>query len=228
MIGEPINLTVRKTFDRPSTEDIDLLRNLSTGFVVDAQNGTGGLGHRIKPLENNMRFIGPAITAETAPRDYLPVQPAIALSKPGDVLVIATSNYEGAAVIGDNVAAMAKNSKLAAIITDGLVRDVDGILEVDIPVFCVGVSPNSPYANGPGTVGLPVAISGRVIEPGDIIIGDINGIVTVPRKAVSEIIAQLEIIKELEKDLESKVKNGLCYAPWVDAYLASDTTKFID
>ncbi len=228
MIGEPINLTVRKTFDRPPLEDIALFRNFSTGFVVDAQNGTGGLDHRIKPLDNNMCFIGPAITVETAPRDYLPVQPAIALSKPGDVLVIATSNYEGAAVIGDNVAAMAKNSNLAAIITDGLVRDVEGILEIDIPVFCVGISPNSPYANGPGTVGLPISMSGRVIESGDIIIGDINGVVTIPRIAAHEIAAQLAAVKELEKDLESKVRSGLRYASWVDDYLASSSTRFVD
>ena len=228
MLEEPINLTVRKTFSRPTLEQIDGFRGVSTGFIVDAQNGTGALDHRIKPLQNHMYFVGPAITTETAPRDYLPVQPAIALSQPGDVLVIATSNYQGAAVIGDNVAAMAKNSKLAAIVTDGLARDIHGILEVGIPVFCTGISPNSPYSNGPGTVGLPVAMSDCVIESGDILVGDINGVVVVPHDQASEVLNKLMTVKALEKVLERKVRNGLCYAPWVDEYLAADTTKFID
>ena len=108
MIGEPVDLIVKKNFERPSAEQIKSLQAVPTGFVVDAQNGTGALDWRIKPLGENMEFVGSALTVEAEPRDYLPVQPAIALSQPGDVLVISNGGYDGAAVIGDNVAAMAK------------------------------------------------------------------------------------------------------------------------
>ena len=228
MIGDPVELIVRKNFERPSSDQVEMLEGVPTGFVVDAQNGTGALDWRIKPLDASMRFSGPAMTVDAEPRDYLPVQPAIALSRPGDVLVISNGGYDGAAVIGDNVAAMARNQGLAAIVTDGLVRDIEGILAADIPVFCCGVSPNSPYAYGPGRVGLPIAISRSVIQPGDMIVGDRDGVVVISRGDIDKVIVSLKAVKQREVELESKIKEGLCYAPWVDDYLQSNRTKYLD
>ena len=228
MIGEPVDLIVKKNFERPSAEQIKLLQAVPTGFVVDAQNGTGALDWRIKPLGESMEFVGSALTVEAQPRDYLPVQPAIALSQPGDVLVISNGGYDGAAVIGDNVAAMAKNKGLAAIVTDGLVRDIEGILAAEIPVFCCGVSPNSPYAHGPGRIGLPISISRSVIQPGDMIVGDRNGVVVISRNDIDKVISSIEVVKKEEVELESKIEKGLCYAAWVDDYLQSNRTKYLD
>ena len=228
MIGEPVELIVRKHFERPSSEKVKMFQGVPTGFLVDAQNGTGALDWRIKPLDANMRFAGPAMTADAEPRDCLPVQPAIALSRPGDVLVISNGGYDGAAVIGDNVTAMARNQGLAAIVTDGLVRDIEGILAAGIPVFCCGVSPNSPYARGPGRVGLPIAISRSVIQPGDMVVGDGDGVVVISRGDIDRVIASLKTLKEIEVELESKIKGGLCYAPWVDDYLKSDRIRYVD
>ena len=227
MIGEPVELIVRKHFERPSSEKVKMFQGVPTGFVVDAQNGTGALDWRIKPLDANMRFAGPAMTADAEPRDCLPVQPAIALSRPGDVLVISNGGYDGAAVIGDNVTAMARNQGLAAIVTDGLVRDIEGILAAGIPVFCCGVSPNSPYARGPGRVGLPIAISRSVIQPGDMVVGDGDGVVVISRGDIDRVIASLKTLKEIEVELESKIKEGLCYGSWVDDYLKSDRTRYL-
>ena len=186
MIGEPVELIVRKHFERPSSEKVKMFQGVPTGFVVDAQNGTGALDWRIKPLGANMRFAGP-----------------------GDVLVISNGGYDGAAVIGDNVTAMARNQGLAAIVTDGLVRDIEGILAAGIPVFCCGVSPNSPYARGPGRVGLPIAISRSVIQPGDMVVGDGDGVVVISRGDIDRVIASLKTVKENEVELESKIKEGL-------------------
>ena len=144
MIGEPVKLTVRQHFSRPSKEQIAAFDGVSTSFLVDAQNGTGALKHPIKPLDIQMAFVGTVITVHVEPRDMLAVQPGIALAQPGDVLLIETAGYHNAAVIGDNVAIMAKNKGLKAIVTDGMVRDVEGILAAGIPDFCAGVSPNSP------------------------------------------------------------------------------------
>ncbi len=149
MIGEPVLLSVRKDFPRPASSQVEALRGVPTGFIVDAQNGTGALGYQIKPLTNQMSFTGVVITAQAAPRDMLPVQPAIALASPGDVLVIATAGYAGAAIIGDNVAVMGKNKGLAALVTDGRFRDVEGIFFGVVPVFCAGVSAHSSSSRGP-------------------------------------------------------------------------------
>ena len=228
MIGEPVSLTVRKEFPRPTAEQIAAFQGLATGFVVDAQNGTGALDHRIKPLLNEMTFVGPAITAHLEPRDMLAVQPAIALAQAGDVLVIETAGYDGAAVVGDNVAVMASNKKIRAIVTDGLVRDVEGILPVGIPVFCTGVSPNSPYSQGPGSVGLPVAMGGTTICSGDLLIGDRDGVVVVARERIDTVLRDLEVVRELETALETKVKSGITGMDWVQELLDSDRTRYVD
>ena len=228
MIGEPVSLTVRKEFPRPTAEQIAAFQGLATGFVVDAQNGTGALDHHIKPLLNEMTFVGPAITAHLEPRDMLAVQPAIALAQAGDVLVIETAGYDGAAVVGDNVAVMASNKKIRAIVTDGLVRDVEGILPVGIPVFCTGVSPNSPYSQGPGSVGLPVAMGGTTICSGDLLIGDRDGVVVVARERIDTVLRDLEVVRELETALETKVKSGITGMDWVQELLDSDRTRYVD
>ena len=228
MIGKPVGLVVRRNFERPPAECVKKLQEVPTGFVVDAQNGTGALDWKIKPLDEKMCFVGPAMTVKAEPRDYLPVQPAIALSQRGDVLVISNGGYDGAAVIGDNVAAMARNQGIAAIVTDGLVRDIEGILAAEIPVFCCGVSPNSPYAHGPGRVGLPISISRSVIQPGDMIVGDRNGVVVISRNDIDKVISSIEVVKKKEVELESKISKGLCYADWVDDYLQSNRTKYLD
>ncbi|GIT52871.1 MAG: hypothetical protein Ct9H300mP16_00310 [Pseudomonadota bacterium] len=148
----------------------------------------------------------------------LPVQPAIALAESGDVLVIETGGYDGAAVVGDNVAVMANNKKIRAIVTDGLVRDVEGILPVGIPVFCTGVSPNSPYSQGPGSGGLPVAMGGTTICSGDLLIGDRDGVVVVARERIDSVLRDLEVVRELEAALEAKVKSGITGMDWVEEF----------
>ena len=228
MIGEPVLLSVRKDFPRPESSQVEALRGVPTGFIVDAQNGTGALGYQIKPLTNEMSFTGVVITAQAEPRDMLPVQPAIALASPGDVLVIATAGYDGAAIIGDNVAVMAKNKGLAAVVTDGLVRDVEGILDAGIPVFCAGVSPNSPYSRGPGSIGLPIALGDSVINPGDLLVGDRDGVVVIARDQVGAVINSLVELRKLEAALETKVKGGLTPMPWVDEYLRSNKVRYVE
>ena len=228
MIGEPVKLTVRQHFSRPSKAQIGAFEGISTSFLVDAQNGTGALKHRIKPLATQMTFAGAVITVHVEPRDMLAVQPGIALAQPGDVLLIETSGYDNAAVIGDNVAIMAKNKGLKAIVTDGMVRDVGGILAAGIPVFCAGVSPNSPYSLGPGSVGLPVAINGVPIESGDLLVGDRDGVVVVAQAMIDRVIESLAVVTQLENEYEKKVLAGATASDWVQVLLDSDQTRYVD
>jgi len=228
MIGEPVKLTVRQHFSRPSKAQIGAFEGISTSFLVDAQNGTGALKHHIKPLATQMAFAGAVITVHVEPRDMLAVQPGIALAQPGDVLLIETSGYDNAAVIGDNVAIMAKNKGLKAIVTDGMVRDVGGILAAGIPVFCAGVSPNSPYSLGPGSVGLPVAINGVPIESGDLLVGDRDGVVVVAQAMIDRVIESLAVVTQLENEYEKKVLAGATASDWVQVLLDSDQTRYVD
>ena len=90
-------------------------------------------------------------------------------AKPGDVLIVATNAYEEASVAGDVMLGMAKNKGVCALVTDGMVRDVDGLNAVGIPVFARGLSPNSPFKDGPGTIGLPISLGGVTVNAGDVV-----------------------------------------------------------
>jgi 4-hydroxy-4-methyl-2-oxoglutarate aldolase len=127
-----------------------------------------------------------------------------------------------AAVIGDLIVGMARNCGVAAIVTEGTVRDVAGILAIGLPVYCAGVSPNSPARNGPGTVGLPIVVGGVAVESGDILVGDRDGVVVVPRQMGAKVAAKLIEVRAAEAALEAKVKGGLRIPDFVTALLRSD------
>jgi 4-hydroxy-4-methyl-2-oxoglutarate aldolase len=117
---------------------------------------------------------------------------------------------------------MAKNRGVVAVVTDGMVRDIPGLEGVGLPCFAAGVTPNSPARNGPGTAGLPV-IAGRVsVSAGDVVVGDQDGVVVVPRYMVADVAARLDDVRTAEADLDAKVKAGLEIPDFVKNLLESD------
>ena len=123
---------------------------------------------------------------------------------------------------------MARNQGIVAIVTDGLVRDVDGLLAVGLPIFSCGVSPNSPYKSGPGDIGLRVAMGSVSIDPGDLLIGDRDGVVVVPRAGIDTVSAALDEVRAAEAKLGALVKGGATTMDWVPEYLDSDQTRYVD
>jgi 4-hydroxy-4-methyl-2-oxoglutarate aldolase len=113
-------------------------------------------------------------------------------------------------------------------VTDGLARDLDGLEAVGIPVFCRGISPNSPARNGPGKVGLPVHLGGMTVASGDVVAGDRDGVVVVPRARIAEVAQALEKIREAEAGLEAKVQGGLKIPDFVADLLGSDRVRRLD
>jgi regulator of RNase E activity RraA len=122
---------------------------------------------------------------------------------------------------------MARNRGVAGFVTDGLVRDIAGILPLGMPVYCRGVSANSPARNGPGTVGLPVILGGVRIDAGDILIGDRDGVVVVPRADGPAVLARLGAVRAAEQTLEAKVRAGLDMPEFARAIIESDRVEEI-
>ncbi len=223
MIKDPPLLTIRRDFPRPSAQDVAAFANVPTGYAVDAMNGRGALDYRIKPLSPATAvMVGVAVTCHCGPADNLALFGALAIAQPGDILVAATDGFTATSVTGDLLLGMAKNRGLKGLVTDGLARDLPGILGVGLPLYCAGLTPNSPVRNGPGVVGQPVVMGGVVIESGDIVIGDNDGIVIVPRGRIGDVLARLEQVRAAEATLEAKVKAGLEVPDFIQAILASD------
>jgi 4-hydroxy-4-methyl-2-oxoglutarate aldolase len=229
MITDPPLLTIRRNFPRPQPHELASFANLQTGYVVDAMNGRGALDHRIKPLAPvTSALVGAAITCHCGPADNLALFAALATARPGDILIAATDGFAGTSVTGDLLMGMARNRGLLGLVTDGLARDLAGILGVGLPVYCAGLSPNSPARNGPGSVGLPIVMAGVAIASGDIVVADNDGVVIVPNPRVEEVIGRLPAIRAAESALEAKVKDGLEIPDFIRSILASDRILRID
>jgi 4-hydroxy-4-methyl-2-oxoglutarate aldolase len=227
MIGDPVMLTIRRNIQRPSKSLLKSFDGMPTGFVTDAYNGKGCLDFEIKPLMPAMAFHGPAITAYCGPMDNLAAMAILDFAKKGDVIMIATSGDDTAATIGDLWAFWAKKIGVVAIVCDGLVRDVAGLLKVGIPIFARGIKPNSAFKHGPGEVNMDVTCGGVAIGPGDIIVGDRDGVVAVPLAQAEQVAAQLEMVKKKESEAEARVKGGEKLKFWDPAALG-DRVHYID
>ena len=229
MITDPPLLTVRRHFARVSSMQLRALSKAQTGHLVDAMDGRGALDFTIKPLDpRRSRFIGTALTCETGPSDNLAIFGALTLAEPGDVVVAAADGFAGTAVIGDNLAMMAKNRGILALVTDGMARDTAGIVKAELPVFARGVTPNSCVRNGPGRIGLPIVCGGVAVESGDVIAGDEDGAVIVPRARIASVIDRLAEVIKAEKALQARIGKGLSVLDSVAELMASDRVHYLD
>jgi len=229
MIEEPPVLTLRRNFARPTAAQVAAFKGLQTGFVIDAMNGRGAMDGRIKPVsEAQSTFCGVAVTCHAGPADVMAPFAAIEIAGPGDIVVVATDGYVETAVSGDIMLGIAQNRGVEAFVTDGYVRDVVGIRQVGLPCFCSGITPNSPACHGPGTVGQKIVLGGVSVDSGDIILGDLDGVVIVPLAIIDTVIAQLDVVRAAEAELEAKVKAGLKSMPFMDDLFKSGKIKEID
>jgi len=209
MIEEPPLLLIKDKRRKPDPTKIDALRGVPTGILTDAMNGRGALSCRVSALSPDVLptdVCGPALTCLCGPADILAILGSLYEISANEVLVIATDNWSGCAVTGDRVVGMIKNAGGAGVVTDGLVRDVAGVEAVGLPVFCAGVSPNSPFANGPGEIGFTVQLAGVSVDSGDVIVGDRS-------------------IYALEEEMDGKVSRGMKYPESIGELMNSEKIK---
>jgi 4-hydroxy-4-methyl-2-oxoglutarate aldolase len=153
---------------------------------------------------------------------------AFAVARPGDVIVAATDGFTGSAVFGDLFARYASNCGIVAVVTDGLARDTAGIIDTGLPVFVGGVTPGSSARSGPGTVGLPIVIGRVSVSAGDLIVGDRDGVVVVPRSDVHAVVARLEDVRTAESVFEADAATGLHVPNFMQELLQSEKVRYLD
>jgi len=218
MIDNQPVLTIHRGHPRPAPALIDAFRGAATSHLVDAMNGRGAVDWRIKPLDPaNARFAGPALTAHSYPADIHGMVGAAMEAQAGDVICCANDGFTGTAVIGDLAAGILRNKDVAAFVTDGLARDRAGIVATGLPLFAIGISPNSPASTGAGQVGAPIVLGGVPIASGDIVVGDEDGVVVIPLRDAQTVLARLAAVRTAEKSAEAAVKAGATSMPsWHD------------
>ncbi|MER6007060.1 RraA family protein [Nonomuraea sp. NPDC051941] len=172
-----------------SQDALARLAALPTANIGDAMDRLGVLDSRIRPIWPGARVAGRAFTIWTRSGDNALIHQALDVVEPGDVIVVNGGGDESRALIGELIGQRAKNKGVAGFVIDGAVRDADGLGEMGMPVFARAVTPAGPYKNGPGHLGRTVAVGGVAVAPGDLILGDADGVVVVPL-AEAERVAQ--------------------------------------
>jgi len=226
MIEEPKTLRIGADVQRrPTAAQVAAFKGVPTGFVVDAMFGSGQMDAAVSPLLPGLdSVVGPAVTAENRPSDVLATLGAIKFIQPGDVVVAGVQGWQGCASAGDRVCGFAKNSGAVGFVTDGPMRDLDGLEDVGLPVWCTGLTPGSPYGTGPGQVGSAVMVAGQRVETGDMIVADRDGVVVVPFAMIDEVAVRLPAVAEMEHAMDAEVRDGLRLPESIVELLESDQT----
>jgi RraA family protein len=208
---------VIREFERVDASIVADASKFAASILADVAGRRGTLCSRVAPLSPSMRIAGPALTVEVRPGDNLMIHAAMAIAKPGDVLVIDGKGDETAALMGEIMVSQCKAMGLAGIVIYGSVRDTEALVDMGFPVYAIGANPNGPTKNIPGRINWPISVGGASVNPGDLIVGDADGVVVVEReKAASLLGAAAKKVDSETKRLEG-IRSGTELRPgWLN------------
>ena len=176
-------------------------------------------GSRLRPMHKSGQMAGPALTVKSRPGDNLMLHKAIDMAEPGDIIVCDAGGDLTNSLMGELMLAHAMKRGVGGFVLDGAVRDVEAFLDLNLPVFAAGVSHRGPYKDGPGEINVSVAIDGMVIEPGDLVIGDWDGVLSIPLDDVESILKKTNEKQAAEAVDMAKIEAGEWDRSWVDKTL---------
>lgn len=223
-----IGFRIAEVKERVPADLIAKYHNIAVSHVSDCMSRLCGLGPGIRPLQTGKRTImaGSAVTVRTRPGDNLLVYKALTMAGAGDVLVVDGGGDLSNALLGEIMFSLAVSRGLAGIVVNGAIRDSAWAKENALPIFCAGVCHRGPYRNGPGEINYPIAINGTVISPGDLVIGDDDGVVCVAREEAHPL--QQRAIEKHEADQKQmrEIADGTSNSKWIDDILSGNGVTF--
>lgn len=204
-----------------SPETVERFRGLPVANISDCMARMTAGGPALRPMQAGGYLCGPAITVKTRPGDNLMVHKALVMAQPGDVIVVDGGGDLTNALIGELMVAYAVTRRLGGFVINGAVRDCAALRTVTLPVYAAGITHRGPYKDGPGEVNVPVAIGGMVVNPGDLIVGDDDGLLCVPIDEAEAIHALTREKMASEAVTIENIRNGSHDVAWIDAKLRS-------
>lgn len=188
-------------------EVIEAFRNAATAIISDNLGRLpGAVG--LRPFHKGGTMAGTALTVRTAPGDNLAIHQALELVRPGDVIVVDGGGDVSRALVGDIMTTIARYKKAAGYVIDGAIRDAGTIAQSDFPCFAKAAIHKGPYKNGPGEINVAVNIGGLIIEPGDIVVGDEDGVVAFPQAIAGELLAAVRAQEAREAEILQSIREG--------------------
>ena len=197
---------------------VEALRTVVTPQLSDNLDRMSGITALIR-YHRGRKLVGTAFTVKTRPGDNLPIYHAMPLLQPGHVLVIDGGGDTSNALVGDLILTYLLQRGCVGLVVDGVVRDTAAFLQADFPCYARGVSHRGPYKNGPGALNVPVAIAGQVVNPGDIVVGDEDGIVTFPQADAQRLLDAARRSAAKEDAIRAEILTGRVQQSWLEPYL---------
>ncbi|KAF1041569.1 MAG: 4-hydroxy-4-methyl-2-oxoglutarate aldolase/4-carboxy-4-hydroxy-2-oxoadipate aldolase [Herbaspirillum frisingense] len=210
-----------------SEQDVQHFAAIPVANISDSMSRMTAGGARLRPLHRGGKLAGAAITVKSRPGDNLMVHKALDLAEPGDIVVVDAGGDLSNAIIGELMVAHAMRRRLGGIVINGAVRDLDAIQSGSFPVFAAGVTHRGPYKDGPGEINVPIAIDGMVFEPGDLVIGDSDGLLCVAYGDVATVYAAAKAKNDAEATQMAAIAAGSNDRSWVDASLKKLNCEFV-
>ncbi len=198
---------------------VEAFRALPVANISDVMSRMSAGGAALRPFYTGGNMVGPAVTVKARPGDNLMVHKALDIAEPGDIIVVDAGGDLSNAIIGELMVAHAEKRGLGGVVIYGAIRDSAELLAGSFPVFACGVTHRGPYKDGPGEVNVPIAINGMVINPGDLICGDADGLVSVAMDSAEQIFEAASKKHAAETKQMENIKAGKNDRAWVDAAL---------
>lgn len=217
-----IGCRIIKDFKRPDPALIEKFRDIPVANIDDNMERMAAVDAAIKPVGYKGQLLGTAFTVRVPQGDNLMFHAAMDLAKPGDVIIIDAGGYTDRAIFGELMATYCKARGVRGIICDGAIRDFGGLAALaDFHVYARGATPNGPYKNGPGEINVPVVIGGKLVRPGDIVVGDDDGVLFIDPAKAAALADASTAVEEKEAGIMKRIlEEGSYVRPWVDEKLA--------
>lgn len=222
-----IGFRIYERSERVAPEWVEKFKTIPVANVSDCMSRMTAGGASLRPMHAGGVLAGAALTVKTRPGDNLMVHKALAMAQPGDVIVVDAGGDLTNAIIGGLMAATAQRKGVAGIIIHGAIRDSGEIAESNFPVYAAGVTHRGPYKDGPGEINVPVSFGGMVIQPGDLILADEDGCLSIPKEDVEQIYEAAVAKNQAEARTMEAIVTGTLNTSWIDKTLAELNCEFV-
>jgi RraA family protein len=212
---------------RAPKELVELFRDVPSPNVSDNMSRINGVCAEIRPMHGLTQLLGSAFTVKTRPGDNLMVHGALDMLRPGDALVIDAGGDTTNAILGEIIMHIAIKNGATGIVVDGAIRDAAAFSEAGFPCFARGASHRGPYKDGPGEINVPVTVGGAIVNPGDVVVGDADGVVVVPLDDAEYVAGEAKKVVEKEAVTMRQIEEGTLDRSWVDEALKQRGCQWI-